>query len=166
MPIYRHIAGTKASAQFSECGKFRYTLTIDFEPAIGRKTVCAIMQNPSVACVEYADKSVQFLENLVFKKAYPEFAEARRLIVVNQFAYIQTDGFKGSAKHIGPENGKAIKAAINSSHSVLIAWGISNPYHDRQKTILEILRKSDSTEIYHTKKHPSRGFYQDFIARV
>lgn len=53
------------------------------------------MQNPSYAGEEVADKSVQFMEKVVFQKGLPEFRDVRRLIVVNQFAYIETNNFEG-----------------------------------------------------------------------
>jgi hypothetical protein len=49
------------------------------------KTVCVVMQNPSYAGEDVADKSVQFMEKVVFQKGLAEFTDVRRLIVVNQF---------------------------------------------------------------------------------
>ena len=37
------------------------------------------MQNPSYAGEDFADKSVQFMENVVFKKNFAEFEDVIRL---------------------------------------------------------------------------------------
>jgi hypothetical protein len=82
---YQHIAGVKVTAKFSEDEKFRYRLEISLEnPSHRTKTACVAMQNPSRANEGVADKSVQFMEKVVFQKQLPEFAEVQRLIVVNQ----------------------------------------------------------------------------------
>lgn len=161
--IYRHINRTVVEVSFSECGKYRYTLTVDYKPAVGKKSVCAIMQNPSYACKEYADKSVQFLEKLIFQKGYEEFAEVGRLIVVNQFAFVETNNFKGRKEQIGSENDQAIEASLDRSEIGLIAWGKANPFEERKMKILGLIATSSLEAIYLTKKHPSRGFYADFI---
>lgn len=161
--IYRHIVGTQVKADFSGCGRFRYTLTVDYEPATGGRTVCVVMENPSYANEAYADKSVQFLEKLIFLKQYLQFAGVRRLIVVNQFAFIQTEKFKGETGQIGPRNDQAIKEALEEADIVLIAWGKANPHHTRSLQILSMIRESQPESVYVTKKHPSRGTYEDFI---
>ena len=74
------------------------------------------MQNPSYACVEYADKSVQVLERVIFEKQYPQFTGVERLIIVNLFAFIQTNDFSGKDDYIGERNDAAIaRAEIDKS---------------------------------------------------
>ena len=79
------------------------------------------MQNPSYACVEITDKSVQVLERVIFEKDFKEFDGVERLIVVNQFAFIQTKDFIGTDDQIGCKNDESIASAINESEIVLIA---------------------------------------------
>jgi len=161
--IYRHIPEVTAQASLSSCKKFRYRLTIN-NPALKKgKTVCVVMQNPSVANSDIADKSAQFLEKLIFLKDYSEFKDVKEIIIVNQFAYIQTKDFKGSDKNIGVDNDVHIAQAIKSSDIILIAWGVSNKYRKRQLTINSILNKFSNKVLLQTKKHPSRGTYKDFI---
>lgn len=124
------------------------------------------MQNPSEANSEQADKSVQFLEKLVFRSGYKEFSEVTEMIIVNQFAYIQKKEFMGSKYHIGPDNDAYIWDAVQKAQIVLIAWGKNNNYEDRQNTILAILKSAGNKKLYKTKKHPSRGHYKDFIERM
>ena len=66
--IYKHIPGVQARAEFSNCKKFRYQLTLENTTRTKGDSLCVIMQNPSVANTEIADKSVQFLEKLIFEK--------------------------------------------------------------------------------------------------
>ena len=106
----------------------------------------------------------QFIEKLIFNEDYKEFENVCKIIVVNQFAYIQTNDFKGNDLTIGAENDRYIKSAINDSDIILIAWGIGNKYYDRQKAINTMLRLASNKKIYKTKSHPSRGNYKNFIS--
>ena len=161
--IYRHLDNLRVSATFSDCGKFRYRLKVS-NPELGcDKLLCVIMQNPSDADETIADKSVQFLENLVFFRNYPEFKEVKELVIVNQFAYIQKKGFTGPEDAIGPDNDSYIRKYIRKADIVLIAWGKNNPYSDRKESILNMLKTEGDKRYYKTKKHPSRGRYKDFI---
>lgn len=161
--IFRHIPGISAEAVFSECGKFRYKLIIENTVSDGDKTVCAVMQNPSVANSDIADKSAQFLEKLIFKKDYIEFNDVNKIIIINQFAYVQTNDFDGSESHIGTENDTHIRQAVNTSDIVLIAWGTSNRHDGRKRVINSIINEFSSKVLLQTKAHPSRGTYVDFI---
>ena len=161
--IFRHIEGVSAEAVFSEGGKFRYKLTIENTIGNGDKTVCVVMQNPSVANSDRADKSAQFLEKLIFKKDYDEFKDVKNIIIVNLFAYVQTNDFDGSAEHVGSENDNYIHQAVNASDIVLIAWGASNGYVKRKQVINSIITGFPNKVLLQTKAHPSRGKYVDFI---
>ena len=161
--VYHHIEHIIAEALYSECGQYRYRLTIQHGTKKNGKTVCVIMQNPSVAGNKVADKSVQFLEKLIFRMKYPQFEEVTRVIIVNQFARIQTRDFKGTPDEAGIKNDSHIRNAIRESDSIVIAWGKSNPYTERQATILNMIREYPGRNVLMTKKHPSRGTYKDFI---
>lgn len=161
--IFHHIDHINATAHFSSCASFRYRLTLEHAKREKGTTVCVIMQNPSVAGSEVADKSVHFLEKLIFKMKYPYFKDANRIIVVNQFARVQTNDFVGSEEQIGSNNEQYINDAIKESDIVLIAWGKRNPYTERQKSILSSIRKFPEKILLMTKKHPSRGTYKDFV---
>jgi len=121
------------------------------------------MQNPSYAGEDVADKSVQFLEKLVFTKGLPEFDGVRRLIVVNQFAYIQTDGFEGLPHQIGELSDAAIKTALDESDIVVLAWGSSNRFEERKAYVLGLLDGIKQKTLLKTRMHPSRGRYDGFI---
>ena len=160
---FNHIQNVTAEAEFSKCGKYRYCLHVKKNDASGNKKVCVIMQNPSVANSEMADRSVQFLEKLIFLKEYLEFKGVNEIVIVNQFAYVQTNDFNGSSNHVGPENDSYIKEAVESSDIVLVAWGASNGYTERKIAINAIISAAKNKILLQTKAHPSRGTYVDFI---
>ena len=161
--IFRHIEGASVDAVFSNCKKYRYKLTIQNDNSSGSETVCVVMQNPSVANTEIADKSVQFLEKLIFTKGYSEFRNVKKIIIVNQFALIQTNDFKGLESDIGEKNEGHILEAIRESDIVLIAWGRDNSYSERKETVNNMLAEHPSKTLLETNKHPSRGTYINFV---
>ena len=161
--IYKHIPGVKVKAKFSDCKKFRYHLTIENISKTKGDSLCVIMQNPSIANTEIADKSVQFLEKLIFEKEVALFRNVKTIIIVNQFARIQTKYFEGKAGDIGPDNDIHIRRAIDQSDIILIAWGKTNPFLKRQQDIIGIISSYKDKKVLMTKKHPSRGTYQKFI---
>ncbi len=160
---FNHLPNLEISAIFSEDKKYRYRLTIVNKSCIKGDTLCVIMQNPSIANIEIADKSVQFLEKLVFEKKVRPFKKIQKMVIVNQFALVQTKDFSGTKKAIGVQNDIIIQESIEKADYVLIAWGKTNPYDERQEAIHNFLEDMDCKNIFATKKHPSRGTYQDFI---
>ena len=163
---YEHIGGVTVIAQFAEEGglRYRYRLEINLQAeAIDEKTVCVVMQNPSYAGEDVADKSVQFMEKVVFQKGLPEFKGVRRLIVVNQFAHIQTNDFQGLPHEIGAHNNAAIEAALNESDIIILGWGSGNRFDERKEFVLGLLKQMNSKKLLQTKMHPSRGRYDGFI---
>ncbi|MBL37526.1 MAG: hypothetical protein CMP07_03875 [Xanthomonadales bacterium] len=143
---------------------FRYRLiATKVGSSAAPKTVCAIMQNPSYACVGYADKSVQVLERVVFEKGLKEFRGVGRLIIVNQFAFIQTNGFIGAREQVGARNDAAIDQALEQSEIILIAWGKDNRFVERQNEILEMISRHQGKRLLKTSRHPSRVVYEGFI---
>jgi len=161
--VYRHLNLIDAKAIYSTCGEYRYQLTLQCTGKEIGQTMCVIMQNPSVAGSEFADKSVKFLETLIFQKEYPEFRKVSQVLIVNQFARIQTKNFRGRPSDIGSENDNHIQKSIRKSDIILIAWGKTNPFTERQQVITQMIQAFENKKILMTKKHPSRGSYQDFI---
>ena len=161
--LYKHKKGLNVSTSFSEDSQFRYRLVVEDRNKSEGKTVCVVMQNPSDADNDKADKSVQFLEHLIFDKGYNEFQDVHKMIIVNQYAHIQKHNFVGESSLIGEKNDRTISKSIGESDIVLIAWGKNNPYEERKEFVLRILAEIDDKLLLETKKHPSRGFYDDFI---
>lgn len=163
---FNHIPEVTVTADFAEENGQRYRYRLDVRlkhPPSANVTACVIMMNPSYACVEHADKSVQFMERVVFLKGLPEFAGVGRLIVVNQFAKIQTKDFQGLPQDIGSRNDAAIQAAFEESDVIIVAWGCANPFRERIAFAQELLASMPGKRLYRTSKHPSRGRYAGFI---
>jgi len=167
---YKHIDGVKVKAKiYYELGKkkFRYRMVVDYlKRPKGKKTACVIMMNPSKADKEVADKSVQFMEKVVFEKDFPQFKKVRRLIIVNQFAFYQTNNFKGLASEVGSKNDEAIQKAFEESDIIIIGWGKANKFKDRQRFVCELLEKLKNKKLYETNSHPSRAGYKRFIKNL
>ena len=160
---FLHIENVAALATFSDCGRYRYKLVLTKTDVKPGKSVCVIMQNPSIASSDVADRSVQFLEKLVFLKGYTQFNGVSKITIVNQFAYVQTNDFDGGVEHVGPKNDSHIRDAIADSDIVLVAWGSTNGYQQRKAAINEIIAEFKGKLLLRTKAHPSRGTYVDFI---
>lgn len=161
---YQHIPGVVVAAEFDPTRSFRYRLEIvkpDVSPP--GKTACVVMQNPSYASESVADKSVQFMEKVVFLRGLSEFQGVRRLIVVNQYARIQTHGFLGLPEDIGPLNDAAIARALHESEIIILAWGAANRFQERQGFVYQLLASLPGKQLYRTRLHPSRGRYAGFI---
>lgn len=164
--IYEHIDGVAVTAQFSWENDMRYRYRLEIllkDAAPTGKTVCVVMQNPSYAGEDVADKSVQFMEKVVFMKGLPEFEGVRRLIVVNQFARIQTNHFQGLPHEIGALNDAAIKHALYESDIVILGWGSTNRFEERKAFVLGLLGEMRQKTLFKTRMHPSRGRYEEFI---
>lgn len=162
--VYKHLEGLSVFSNFSKDGKYRYLLEITEHHYLSKnKIVCAIMQNPSYANEGISDKSINFLEQLVFKKGFNTFDGVNKLIVVNLFSYIQTTNFEGDETKIGSENNYYIELAVSQSDIVLLAWG-NDYYTERINYVNKTIRKFNTKLVYKTAKHPSRGSYsKDFI---
>ena len=50
------------------------------------------------------DRETGLSERVVFEWQYPESNSVERLIIVNQFAFIQTNDFAGSSDQVGKDN--------------------------------------------------------------
>lgn len=166
---YKHIPGVIVEAEFTvENGlNYRHWMQITLATAAENPiTACVVMQNPSYACEEIADKSVQFMEKNVFTRNLPAFKNVERLVVVNQFARVQTTSFVGATSDIGEKNDAAIRRAIEQSDIVIIGWGTSNRFNERQAFVHATLARNRGKRIYRTSSHPSRGRYEGFILPV
>ncbi|MDP8034089.1 DUF1643 domain-containing protein [Pasteurella atlantica] len=163
MSTFYHIKGVTVTANFSNCKNYRYRLSIKKNDVLGTKKVCVIMQNPSIAGEDIADLSVQKLEKLIFTMDnYEEFREVNEIIIVNQFADIQTTDFNGFNSVPNKENDQFVREAIDSSDIILIAWGKSNPYQEQINKINSWLENTDKL-LLQTERHPSRMGYDDCI---
>jgi len=85
------------------------------------------------------------------------------LIVVNQFAAIQTNDFQGLPREIGSGNDAAIETALNESDIIILGWGSTNPFDQRKAFVLGLLQKMNVKQLFKTKMHPAWGCYDGFV---
>ena len=120
--------------QFSECGKYRYTLRRDF--TTGMFKVLFVMLNPSIADARLDDpttrRAVDFARTGLRCGNY---------MAVNLFALRSTDpkGLRAVADPIGPENDAYLLAAAKWADEIVVAWGIGGSYLGRDKQVVELL---------------------------
>lgn len=98
------------------------------------------------------------------RKNLNEFKDIERLIIINQFGFIQTNDFVGTDTQIGELNEVAI-IGLNDADIILIARGKDNKYINRQKKILNMIRHSGDEILLQTSRHPSRVIYKGFIQK-
>lgn len=168
MPTYRHIPGVQVVAEFGCGGRYRYRLEITrCEASDTPRTVCVVMQNPSYANEKISDRSVTIMERVIFemRNRYPEFNNIERMIVVNQFARVQTRNFSGCYRYT-KRNNKAIESALQKSTIIVIAWGAYNRFKQRQQEIYTMLKRTKDKQFYKTSRHPSRIRYKGFIKNL
>lgn len=165
-PRYQHRPGLNVQAHFAtENGRhFRYTLVVSRGASTtDGRTICVVMQNPSYAGVDVADKSVQVLERVVFEQGRSEFAGVTRMVIVNLYAAIQTNDFRPAPAMIGSKNDVIIENSVETSDIVLIAWGQAKADPARKKWIVRLAAKYPGKHWLKTRMHPARVRYKGFI---
>lgn len=86
IPHFEQVETSAIEAHFSENMQHRAKLTIPFKGNRGTKTLCVVGQNPSAADSLYADKTIRYLEELIYRSR-PEYAS---LVVLNLYSRIDT----------------------------------------------------------------------------
>jgi len=166
---YNHLDGLYVAPPFFVDNRtFRYKIEI-YKPreieGLG-ETLCVILQNPSYADETRADKSINIIEKVVFEKDYKVFDKVDHIVIVNQFAYVQTKNFYGDEGKIGVLNDYILEREIKNADIILIGWGLDNHYSDRKKTIKKIIfdNQNKNKKIYITSMHPCVVKYDDYIS--
>ena len=137
-------------ACFSQCGEYRYLLTIPYNSEEQRtEVISVILKNPSSADENSADTSVNRVENYVHRK----FSNCRELRILNLFAYRATDprdlkirieeeGFRNA---VGSANDRFLRDSFHNSAHIIVAWGSSGKiakshYDNRIAEVHRLLR--------------------------
>ena len=137
-------------ACFSQCGEYRYLLTIPYNSKKNRtEVISVILKNPSSADETYADKSVRSVEEFVYLK----FRRCRELRILNLFAYRATDPSdlkirieeKGFRNAVGFANDNFLRDSFRNSAHIIVAWGSSGKiakshYDNRINEVHRLLR--------------------------
>lgn len=113
------------SALIDPTGTYRYTLTREWEPSLGR--ACFIMLNPSTADATKDDPTIR--RCIAFARTWGYGG----LEVVNLFAYRATSpaDLWPLADPVGTENDAHIADAVRRCHIVVAAWGVHGEYRGR-----------------------------------
>ena len=115
-------------ACFSQCGEYRYLLTIPYNSEEQRTEVFSvILKNPSSADENFADTSVNRVENYIYRN----FRRCRELHILNLFAYRATDlsdlririDEEGFSNAVGSANDRFLKNSFRDSTRIIVAWG-------------------------------------------
>lgn len=139
-------------ANFSECMKYRYTLTFDYcsNDANSRtKKLSIILKNPSSADEKKADQTINRVQQYVFE----HFKDVKTVVILNLFAFRATDASDVEKNRrdnnlefiIGPFNDKNILDNVISSDYLIFAWGgrssINRKFYDlRISNLLELIK--------------------------
>jgi hypothetical protein len=124
-----------SNARFSDCEKYRYTLTRTWSENKGR--ILFIGLNPSTADEVKNDPTVTRMINFAKSWGYGSAT------VCNIFAFRATfpSDLKKSQDPIGKENDKWIAHELNSADKVIAAWGNHGKFLLRSNDVLKYLKK-------------------------
>ena len=134
--ITRHHQDAKAVsvAEYSDCERYRYSLTRVWDTAGPRALF--IMLNPSPATEVQNDPTVERCERRARALGFGAFR------VLNIFAYRATDprDMRRAADPVGPGNDAAILAALPWADRVICAWGAHGAHLGRGPAVAAMLR--------------------------
>jgi hypothetical protein len=125
-----------STCKFSECGRFRYALEQVMEPGLPRRQIMWIGLHPSLIDEVGRDPTLRRIEAFSRRLGYTSF------IVANLFALRTSRPLElTTAKDpIGPENDAALRAAANTSETIVACWGSNGSLHKRDDRVTEMLR--------------------------
>lgn len=140
--------------QFSECGRYRYTLKRN--SLIGSDRVCFVMLNPSTADATLDDPTTR--RAIAFAQRF----DCREYLAVNLFALRSTDpkGLKDVDDPVGPQNDEYLLAAADWADEMIVAWGAGGAYKCRNEHVLDLLSHRQLWCLGRTKDgHPRFPLY-------
>ena len=123
-----------STAVYSDCERYRYTLTREWAPGQGR--LLCVMLNPSTATEVQNDPTVERCERRARTLGYGAFR------VCNIFAWRATDprDMRAAADPVGPENDAALACSARWADRVLCAWGTHGAHLGRGPAVERLLR--------------------------
>ena len=126
-----------SSAIFSDCERYRYVLTREWDPA--GKRVLFVMLNPSTADEIKNDPTVERCERRARTLGFGAFR------VCNIFAFRATDPrvMRAEQDPVGPGNDAAIRESAVWANQVICAWGTHGAHLNRGAEVAGLLRNLD-----------------------
>lgn len=143
-------------ATYSDCERYRYSLTREWEPDKGR--VAFVMLNPSTATEVQNDPTVERCERRARALGFGAFR------VCNIFAWRATDprDMRAAQDPVGPGNDAAIIAAADWADTLVCAWGTHGEHLNRGPAVEVLLRQTGAplTHLGLSKAgHPKHPLY-------
>lgn len=138
-----------ASATFSPCKRYRYTLTRRWGP---KPALTFVMLNPSTADAEQLDPTVNRC------LGYARREGAGGLLVLNIMAYRATDPRKlqQADDPVGPRNHETLRGQLAAAQKVVAAWGAhSATKFDGAVESIRIVREVAAGRLYCLKRTTS-----------
>lgn len=152
-----HIKGDAPStAVYSDCERYRYTLTREWAPGAGRALF--IMLNPSTATEVQNDPTVERCERRARALGFGAFR------VTNIFAWRDTDPrrMRAAPDPVGPENDAAIVESCDWADRIVAAWGTHGAHLGRGAAV-EALLRGTGAPVFHLglskAGHPKHPLY-------
>lgn len=146
----------KSVAVYSDCERYRYSLTRVWDPA-GRRALF-IMLNPSTATEVQNDPTVERCERRARTLGFGAFR------VLNIFAWRDTDPrhMRAAADPVGSANDAAILESVPWADQTIAAWGTHGAYLNRGPEVEAMLRAT-GTPLHHLglskDGHPKHPLY-------
>lgn len=158
-----HVKGDAPStAVYSDCEKYRYSLTRVWEPSGTR--VNFVMLNPSTATEVQNDPTVERCERRARTLGYGGFA------VTNIFAWRDTDpkAMRAAPDPIGPANDETIQERAHWANDVIAAWGTHGEHLARGEAVAKLLAQCDRP-VFHLglskAGHPRHPLYLPYVQK-
>lgn len=156
--IERHHSnnGTESVAVYSDCEKYRYSLTRIWNPA--GPNVLFVMLNPSKATELQNDPTVERCERRARALGFGAFQ------VANLFAWRETNPqlMRKAAAPIGPDNDAILISGATWADQVIAAWGTHGVHLGRGTAVKQMLKTHD-TPVFHLglskAGHPRHPLY-------
>jgi hypothetical protein len=118
VPHFHLVDHDRIEAVFVHGNRHRAKLCIPFQGKEPYRSLCIIGQNPSDANTEVADKTVRYIEELIYKN-YPEFSQ---LVVLNLFSRVDKDK-SAVADLLDEECARVFEKTILEHEDILMIYG-------------------------------------------
>jgi hypothetical protein len=169
IPHFEKVDCPNIIAEFTADKLHRSCLTIPFKNRNSGKQLCIIGQNPSDANEHHADKTIRYLEELVFRK-YPKYSS---IIMLNLYSRIDTQK-QEIADLERPETIDILSKTIKNYTDFLLVYGASKKdgkydFHQKYEDLKPLLKgknvfKIDTKTNTNYPPHPGNPkiFYRNF----
>jgi hypothetical protein len=118
VPHFDKVDKSKITASFSLDRSHRSSLTMPFFNRTENKTLCVIGQNPSYANEICADKTIHYLQHLIYDK-HPEYG---RILMLNLYSRIDTNK-KETQGLLSLSAARTFRKFIDENDDFLVIYG-------------------------------------------